>query len=215
VVEEEEEEEEEEEDEDEDDDDEDDDDDDAGFEAGDGYQTISNAERQQAEELMQGDPDEVIQTKVMGTPPAPIKLVRSDLRCLQNGEWLNDEVINMWLDFVKDRSVKANAEEPGSMPTVYIMKSFFYSRLCFLERPGGDKQDVFDFPGVRRWTRKVDVFSHDFIFIPLHQGMHWALAVVNMREKRLQYFDSMSGAPNKWWVGSHSVLIRVCWSLAA
>ena len=164
---------------------------------------------------MRGDPDEVIQTKVMGTPPAPIKLVRSDLRCLQNGEWLNDEVINMWLDFVKDRSVKANAEEPGSMPTVYIMKSFFYSRLCFLERPGGDKQDVFDFPGVRRWTRKVDVFSHDFIFIPLHQGMHWALAVVNMREKRLQYFDSMSGAPNKWWVGSHSVLIHVCWSLAA
>eukprot|EP01049_Picozoa_sp_SAG25_P026207 SAG25_NODE_12914_length_273_cov_2.293103_1_plen_90_part_11 len=28
--------------------------------------------------------------------------------------------------------------------------------------------------------------------------MHWALAVVNFQRKRIQYFDSLGGSPNKW-----------------
>ena len=37
--------------------------------------------------------------------------------------------------------------------------------------------DMFqNFPGhsaLKRWTRKIDIFSYDLIVIPVHLGMHW------------------------------------------
>ena len=32
---------------------------------------------------------------------------------------------------------------------------------------------------MKRWTRKVDVFSYDILLVPVHLGMHWCLAVVD------------------------------------
>ena len=83
------------------------------------------------------------------------------------------------------RNHQLNTHRADSMPSVYIMKTLCYSRMC---EEGG-----FDYTGVRRWTKKVDLFGKDMIFFPLHQGTHWALAVVNMRAKKIQYFDSMGG----------------------
>ena len=34
---------------------------------------------------------------------------------------------------------------------------------------------------LKRWTKKVDLFAHDLILIPVHLGMHWCLAVVNLK----------------------------------
>lgn len=163
-----------------------------------GYPTITDEQKANAQDVMDGDDlDEIIQSKMMGIPQAKIDIKRRDLQCLRDGEWLNDEVINVWMDYVKDRNQRHNEESPGCMPTIYIMKTMFYSRMCVIDGPGG-RQDTFDYPGVRRWTKKVDVFAHDMIFIPLHQGLHWALAVVNMRAKRIQYFDSLGGHPSTW-----------------
>jgi hypothetical protein len=165
-----------------------------------GYPTITDEEKKRAQGVMDGDDmDEVVQSKMMGDPQAKIDIKRRDLLCLRPGEWLNDEVINIWMDYVKDRNQRHNEESAGCKPTIYVMKTMFYSRMCVIEGPGG-RRDTFDYPGVRRWTKKVDVFAHDMIFIPLHQGLHWALAVVNMRAKRIQYFDSLGGHPNKWCV---------------
>ena len=189
---------------DEDEDDEDEDEEEDDEEAG-GYMTITNDEKISAQEVMDGgDPGEIIQSKMMGSPPVEINIHRHHLQCLQPGEWLNDEVINVWMDYIKDRNQRLNGLDAGSMPSVYIMKTLFYTRMCVIEGALG-RQDCFDFPGVRRWTKKVDVFAHDMIFIPLHQGMHWALAVVNMRAKKIQYFDSMGGHAKKWCAQSHTL----------
>jgi sentrin-specific protease 1 len=39
-----------------------------------------------------------------------------------------------------------------------------------------------------------DIFKLDKIFFPINQGgMHWVCAVAFMQEKRIQFYDSMSG----------------------
>lgn len=45
---------------------------------------------------------------------------------------------------------------------------------------------------MRRWTKaaKLDIFDLDKVIIPCHQGMHWTLAVINIKEKRIEYYDS-------------------------
>lgn len=46
--------------------------------------------------------------------------------------------------------------------------------------------------GVRRWTRKIDIFSYDIIPVPVHVGgVHWCMSIINMREKSIKYYDSM------------------------
>ena len=44
---------------------------------------------------------------------------------------------------------------------------------------------------------QVDIFSHDLLLIPVHLGMHWCLACVDLRRKAVRYFDSMLGNNNR------------------
>ena len=56
---------------------------------------------------------------------------------------------------------------------------------------------AYNYANVRRWTKKVDVFTRDLLIFPIHcHGNHWTLAVINMRMKRLEYYDSLRGGPD-------------------
>jgi len=55
---------------------------------------------------------------------------------------------------------------------------------------GGEYQ----YARVKRWTkrRKLDVFSFDQILVPVNiANIHWALAVLDLTEKKLIYYDSL------------------------
>ena len=65
---------------------------------------------------------------------------------------------------------------------VYAFSTFFYPRLM----------DV-GFNAVKRWTKKVDLFSQSLILIPVHLGMHWCLATIDIDAKAIVYYDSMGG----------------------
>lgn len=70
------------------------------------------------------------------------------------------KVINFYMNLLMDRGSQ------GNMPKVYCFSTFFYPKLI----SGGHQ-------AVRRWTKQVDLFSYQFIVIPVHLGMHWCLAV--------------------------------------
>ncbi|KAH7727498.1 Ulp1 protease [Aphelenchoides avenae] len=105
------------------------------------------------------------------------KITRKDLLTLKGLDWLNDEVINFYTSLICER-----AKNDDSLPKVYAFNTFFFSTI---QQRG--------FAGVKRWTRKIDVFSFDVILVPIHHGAHWCLAVINFKTKRLEYYDSMLG----------------------
>lgn len=105
-----------------------------------------------------------------------IQIKRQDMSTLSGLNWLNDEVINFYLSMLMKRSSK------GKRPKVHSFNTFFYPKL---QSSGYD--------GVRRWTRKVDIFAVKYLLIPVHLGMHWCLAVVNFTDKTICYYDSMGG----------------------
>ena len=39
----------------------------------------------------------------------------------------------------------------------------------------------------------MDVFSYDLLLVPVHQGLHWCLAVVDFSVPGVYYYDSMGG----------------------
>ena len=53
------------------------------------------------------------------------------------------------------------------------------------------------YDSVKRWTRKVDIFTLDVITIPIHLGMHWCMAIIDFRGKTVVYYDSFLGSNSK------------------
>ncbi|KXS19360.1 cysteine proteinase [Gonapodya prolifera JEL478] len=106
----------------------------------------------------------------------PIK--RSDIATLCDGQWLNDEVINFYFNLLMQRQT----DFPETHAKVHCFNTFFYSKL----RKDG-------YGSIKRWTRKVDIFAVDYILIPVHLSLHWCCAAINLKGKRIEYYDSLHG----------------------
>ncbi|NXU57404.1 SENP2 protease, partial [Turnix velox] len=115
-----------------------------------------------------GDPEEILSSAFK------LKITREDIHTLRNQCWLNDEVINFYLGLVMQRSKKED------YPSVYAFSTFFLPKLT-----------MDGYKGVSRWTRCVDIFKHDVIFVPINSNLHWSLVAMDLRVKSIHYFDSL------------------------
>ncbi|XP_038608337.1 sentrin-specific protease 1 [Tachyglossus aculeatus] len=105
-----------------------------------------------------------------------LTITRKDMQTLNHLNWLNDEIINFYMNLVMERS------RGKGVPSVHAFNTFFFTKL----KTAG-------YQAVKRWTKKVDVFSVDLLLVPIHLGVHWCLAVVDFRKKYITYYDSMGG----------------------
>ncbi|XP_062138795.1 uncharacterized protein LOC133847641 [Drosophila sulfurigaster albostrigata] len=122
-----------------------------------------------------------------------LNITRSDISTLTGSCWLNDEIINFYMNLLTDRS----EIKKGKLPSVYAMNTFFIPRLL----QNGHS-------AVKRWTRKVDLFSKDIIPVPVHVGgVHWCMAIIHMRNKTIRYYDSM-GKPNQMVLNALEAYLR-------
>ncbi|XP_021440147.2 sentrin-specific protease 6 [Oncorhynchus mykiss] len=115
-------------------------------------------------------------------PPHParggISVTNEDLHCLNEGEFLNDVIIDFYLKYLVSAMLK---EEDANRS--HMFSSFFYKCLtqteqrktpCYEDLPVKKRRHN----RVRTWTRNVDLFQKDFIFVPINESAHWFLAVI-------------------------------------
>ncbi len=111
-----------------------------------------------------------------------------DLYTLQSSNWLNDEVINFYLQMLAHRAEgRPVGESRDAMPSIYVFSSFFYPKL----RDRG-------YEAVRTSTRRLKTSllsgsSIDKVLFPIHLGMHWCLAAVDFTRRKISYYDSLHG----------------------
>ncbi|CAF3438305.1 unnamed protein product [Rotaria sp. Silwood1] len=98
-----------------------------------------------------------------------------DLLCLNEGEFLNDNIIDFYLQYIYYEKL---SEEDRKR--TYLFNSFFYTRLT---RKGND--DILNtsaaerrYNRVKRWLRDVDIFSKDYLILPINQTAHWYIVVI-------------------------------------
>ncbi|KAI0529608.1 hypothetical protein KFK09_002166 [Dendrobium nobile] len=118
-----------------------------------------------------------------------IQITREVLQCLRPGAWLNDEVINLYFELLKEREKR----EPKKFLKCHFFNTFFYKKLT-------SEKHGYDFKAVKRWTtqRKLGyaLIECDKIFVPIHKEIHWCLAVINVKDGSFQYLDSLGGLDN-------------------
>lgn len=85
-----------------------------------------------------------------------------------------------------------------------FLTSFFMAHLF-------PKATEYDYNDVRRWTKNIDIFEYDKIFIPINiSNGHWTLAVISMQLLEIKYYDSLNGNGMNYknvlqrWVGDEA-----------
>ncbi|CAH8358823.1 unnamed protein product [Eruca vesicaria subsp. sativa] len=115
-----------------------------------------------------------------------IEIRGETLQCLKPCVWLNDDVINLYLELLKERETR----DPQKYFKCHFFNTFFYVKVHFLPS--------YNYKAVRRWTRHkrlgYNLIDCDIIFVPIHGGVHWTLAVINKRECKFLYLDSLNGS---------------------
>lgn len=117
--------------------------------------------------------------------------------------WLNDTIIDAYLQAVAAHGQKMRDVKRGSLPKVHAFSTYFYTNLS-----------TRGYDSVRRWTTRAKfggkaILDMEKIFIPINKGnSHWVLAHVNPQTKTIEYFDSFHHPPGlafnnikKWLAG--------------
>ncbi|KAL8950221.1 MAG: hypothetical protein Q9222_003728 [Ikaeria aurantiellina] len=113
-----------------------------------------------------------------------------DLERLDEGEFLNDNIIAFYLRYLE---MQAEQADPTIARKVYMFNTFFYERLTAAD--AGHKG--FNYDAIRKWTRGVDIFTYDFVVVPVNESAHWYIAIIcNLPSirRRLGGFDNDSDA---------------------
>lgn len=95
----------------------------------------------------------------------------SDLERLDEGEFLNDSLISFYLRYLEQR---LEEERPELAKRTYFFNTFFFATLTNTHK--GRK--CFNYEGVQKWTRSVDLFTYDYIIVPINEQAHWYLAII-------------------------------------
>ncbi|CAI9114695.1 OLC1v1015474C1 [Oldenlandia corymbosa var. corymbosa] len=102
-----------------------------------------------------------------------VSISKRDVDLLQPDTFVNDTIIDFYIKYLKDKM------QPEKRQRFHFFNSFFFRKLADLEKyPPGSFDGRAAFLRVRKWTRKVNLFEKDFIFIPVNHNYHWSLLVI-------------------------------------
>ena len=112
-----------------------------------------------------------------------IKILGQDLKTLSPQAWLNDTIIDLFFGLL-DHQENFLVNDPERPKCLFMRTAFMY----FLTSGG------YSYTRVQGWTKDVDIFEFDKIFIPINVGRcHWLCMAVFMEDKIIEVFDSMKG----------------------
>lgn len=109
---------------------------------------------------------------------ANITLTKHDFETLAEGQWLNSNVINVYMSLLADRN-----STRGNLPTFWAFSTFFYTKFT---REG--------YKSVKRWTKKCEqsLFDYDLVAVPINvKKSHWYCGFIDNENKRLELYDSL------------------------
>ena len=110
-----------------------------------------------------------------------LKLTTDDLQTLDGSNWLNDMVINQYLNLIQQRN-----DADTSLPSMLALNTFVHNILDEDGLEEGEKR-------MEGWF-KIDLRTKDLIICPINKNHHWTLIVIDTNRKRINYFDSLRGS---------------------
>ena len=103
----------------------------------------------------------------------------SDLERLDEGQYLNDNLIGFYLRFLEHQ---VEAKKPELSKKVYFFNTFFFASLTNTHR---GKKPI-NYESVQKWTRGIDIFTYNYVVVPINESAHWYVAIICNLPKLIQ-----------------------------
>jgi len=135
-----------------------------------------------ADRIVKSDIDEAVSNDEILVYPkqkigrGAVTLTFNDIGKLKPGNSLSDNLLDFYLSYLYwekwDESLRKR---------VHIFNTFFFKKWIACKQRKGEGTLGFNlsrYSVVRKWTRNVDIFTMDFLVIPVIYNLHWSLAIV-------------------------------------
>ncbi|KIW68641.1 hypothetical protein, variant 3 [Phialophora macrospora] len=94
-----------------------------------------------------------------------------DLARLDHDGFLNDNLILFFMRYLETHMEKNN---PDVYKRMHFFNSYFYEALT--KAPKAKKG--LNYEAVSRWTKNINLFSRDFVVVPVNENLHWYVAII-------------------------------------
>lgn len=102
-----------------------------------------------------------------------VSISKRDFDLLQPETFVNDTIIDFYIKYLK------NKIKPEEKDRFHFFNSFFFRKLADPDKdPLDASQGKVAYQRVKKWTRKVNLFEKDFVFIPVNYNYHWSVLVI-------------------------------------
>lgn len=108
--------------------------------------------------------------------------------------WLNDEVVNAYLTNVANRRLEQTGytKKADEVPKYHAFNTHLFSTW-----------KAKGYQGVARWSGRAKIGGKKFlstekVLIPINDRSHWTLISVSGTKRTIEYYDSMSGNPERY-----------------
>ncbi|XP_024957947.2 probable ubiquitin-like-specific protease 2A isoform X3 [Citrus sinensis] len=116
--------------------------------------------------------------------PDAVLISERDVKLLEPDTFINDTIIDFYIK-IDSYTTESHARylnnkiQTDRQQDFHFFNSFFFRKLADLDKdPSSACEGRAAFQRVRKWTRKVNLFEKDYIFIPVNYSLHWSLIVI-------------------------------------
>ncbi|KAK1359169.1 putative ubiquitin-like-specific protease 2B [Heracleum sosnowskyi] len=146
------------------------------------------------------DSDDFVVTFPRGDLDA-VSIGWSDVQLLQPKTFINDTVIDFYMKYLKKKV------EHKEVPRFHFFTCFFFRKLVDLDGDLSIEHEGREaFLRVHKWTRKLDLFEKDYIFIPVNFSFHWSLIVIchpaevaNLKDEEMKKLANLEEKEMEEW----------------
>jgi hypothetical protein len=122
------------------------------------------------------------------------QLAIRSLDTLRPRAWLNDVVINVYLQLLIQQDDQIRQFADDDRDPSFCFDSHFYNNLVQMHHADLSVQNVYDYSKAEKWSQKTPtkkLFDLHRLFIPINYTEdHWACAVVDFEKRSIKYLNS-------------------------
>ncbi|KAK6922173.1 Ulp1 protease family, C-terminal catalytic domain, partial [Dillenia turbinata] len=123
--------------------------------------------------------------------PECVEIYYSDIECLAPDACLTSPIMNFYIRYLQ----QPTSPRERARCNYHFFNTYFYKKLTDAVSQEGDKGAFFS--KFRRWWKGVNIFKKAYILLPIHENIHWSLAIICMPDKedesgpRILHLDSL------------------------
>ncbi|XP_049368922.1 ubiquitin-like-specific protease 1D isoform X6 [Solanum verrucosum] len=111
--------------------------------------------------------------------PESVEICCLDMESLAPEAYLSSTIMNFYIRYLQKTKPHADVDE------YHFFNTYFYQKLKEAVLSKQNEKEA-SFVRLRRWWKGVNIFEKAYIFLPIHEDLHWSLVVICIPDKEDQ-----------------------------